>query len=59
MENNQAVREMLDTLSAELYNEIFTQLDGFWDEKTANLGNAIIEAVKSTRRNLYGSDTDT
>ncbi len=50
--------EMLDTLSAELYNEIDTHLHGFLDDKTSLLAEAIQDAVKSTRKKLYGSEED-
>ena len=49
---------MLDTLASELYNEIDTHLDGFLDEKTAVLAEAIKSAVKSTREKLYGREED-
>ena len=49
---------MLDTLSSELYNEIDTHLDGFLDEKTAALAQAIMNAVNTTREKLYGRKED-
>ena len=55
MQKNE-VCEMLDTLSSELYNEIETHLDGFLDEKTTVLAQAIQNAVKSTREKLYGRE---
>ena len=58
MQKNE-VCEMLDTLSSELYNEIDTHLDGFLDEKTTVLAEAIKNAVKSTREKLYGPEEDT
>ncbi|MCI8800183.1 MAG: hypothetical protein HFH88_10280 [Lachnospiraceae bacterium] len=57
MQKNE-VCEMLDTLSSELYNEIDTHLDGFLDERTIALAEAIQNAVKSTREKLYGREED-
>ncbi len=55
METND-ICEMLDTLSAELCNEIDIHLDGFLDDKTSLLAEAIQNAVKTTRKKLYGSE---
>ena len=55
MQNNE-VCEMLDILSSELYNEIEIHLDGFLDEKTTVLAQAIQNDVKSTREKLYGRE---
>ena len=57
MQKNE-VCEMLDTLSSELYNEIDIHLDGFLDEKTTVLAEAIKNAVKSAREKLYGPEED-
>lgn len=55
MDNDEVCR-MLDTLHSELINEIDIHCNGFLDDKTTILADAIKAAVKSTRQKLFGSE---
>lgn len=54
--NSEEISEMLDTLYLQLVNEIDVSLDGFLDDKTTLLAEAIKNAVKHTRESLYGTE---